>query len=176
MNINKKAVSGSSKALLRLPVCLWETAGAEVCDQLQFLLFILCMTVTDSDNGLHVESRPSRRYHRELSCVSIGGSWWTHREGCLCIHGMETLMICVCPSYPSDTDGMCVYFICTSIPAILVENVKCCDLQDQTWHRVYISKCCVNNMTAAAIFLLLLNYKYVYKIEMISHSIHVKYF
>lgn len=32
------------------------------------LLFILCMTVTDSDNGLHVESRPSRRYHRELSC------------------------------------------------------------------------------------------------------------
>lgn len=72
------------------------------------LLFILCMTVTDSDNGLHVESRPSRRYYRELSCVSIGGSWWTHREGCLCIHGMETLMICVCPSYPSDTDGMCV--------------------------------------------------------------------
>lgn len=35
------------------------------------LLFILCMTVTDSDNGLHVESRPSQSVlSRTFVCIS----------------------------------------------------------------------------------------------------------
>lgn len=71
--LEQGSASGSSKALLRLHVWLWETAGAEVCDQLQFYYLFFVWLSQILINGLHVEFWPSRRYYRELLCVSIGG-------------------------------------------------------------------------------------------------------